>query len=70
MRFQVSGFCVSVLSDVVAIGYELRLSTKGFLATVDAVVSFSSLDQSKFLYIYFRFFLILVSSHCPFNLGF
>ena len=31
--------CVSVVSDIVAISYELRLSTKGFLATVHAIVS-------------------------------
>ena len=29
---------MSVFCDIVAIGYELRLSTKGFLATVHAVV--------------------------------
>ena len=35
-RFRV---CVSVFSDIVAIDCELRLSTRGFLATVYAVVS-------------------------------
>ena len=29
---------MSVFCDIVAIGYELRLSTKDFLATVHAVV--------------------------------
>ena len=31
--------CVSVFCDIVAIGYELQLSTKGFLVTVHGVVS-------------------------------
>ena len=34
-----SRVCVSAFSDTVAIGCELRLSTRGFLATVYAVVS-------------------------------
>ena len=38
-RFQVY---VSVFSEIVAIGYELQLSTKSFLATVHAVVSSGS----------------------------
>ena len=37
-RFEVSGFG-SVFCVIVAISYELRLSTRGFLAIVHAVVS-------------------------------
>ena len=59
-RFRV---CVSVFSDRVAIGCELRLSTRDFLAPVYAVVSTRSYTKvSSYIFILGLFYLSFLHS--------
>ena len=66
LRFQVR---ISVFSDTVAIGYKLRLSTRGFLTMVHAVVSSRSQTKvSSFIFILGLFNLSVITLSIYFSL--